>query len=153
MIAHGTMFDVSVTESGVKVVLLRGNIEVLKRSAGRSDESSRRRLKPGQQVSFVDARRISVPVPARHADIMWASGMLSFDATRLDEAIAGINRHNARKISLTDTKLGNLRITGAFRSDDPADFAEAIAASFDLEIVSNPSDGITLAPRHKASAR
>lgn len=154
VIAHGTMFDVSVTDTGVKVVLLTGDIEVLKRGgASRPSNSSRRHLKPGQQVSFGDARAISTPAPARRADMIWASGMLSFDATRLDEAIASINRRSARKISLTDAKLGDLRITGAFRGDDPLGFAEAVAATFDLTVTDASDAGMLLEPRQKVPAR
>ena len=58
--------------------------------------------------------------------------MLSFDGERLGDAIAEINRHNDRKLALVEPALADLRITGAFRADDPAGFARTIAAMLGL---------------------
>jgi transmembrane sensor len=147
IIAHGTLFDVSIRSTSVNVVLLRGAVEV---TAGSTDQLNRpsRQLSPGQQVTFDQTHPVPPPGPARTAELRWTSGMLSFEGARLADAVAEFNRYNRRKIKVATSSVGDLKITGAFRAGDVQRFANAMATSFDLGIVDQPDDGVLLTPRN-----
>ena len=52
-------------------------------------------------------------------DLAWLHGVLVFHETTLAEATAEFNRYNNRKIIITDSAIGALRIAGAFRVEQP----------------------------------
>jgi transmembrane sensor len=72
--------------------------------------------------------------------------MLSFEAGRLDEAIAEANRYSTAKIRFTDPAIGGLRVTGAYRAGDTHGLARSLASSFDLQMTSDARGDIILAP-------
>ncbi|QNA83743.1 DUF4880 domain-containing protein [Sphingomonas sp. So64.6b] len=146
VIAHGTIFDVSIRPTGVNVVLLRGAVEVTRKlDAGAGQQGAlSRQLSPGQQVTFDQTHPIPPAGPVRPAELRWTSGMLSFEGARLADAVAEFNRYNRRKIAVATVPIGDLRITGAFRASDVQRFADAMAASFDLAIADQPDGGLLL---------
>lgn len=149
VIAHGTIFDVSIRPAGVNVALLRGAVEVTRKASvgtGQPDAPSRR-LSPGQQVTFDQIHPIPPAQPLRPAALRWTSGMLMFEGARLADAVVEFNRYNQRKLLVAAPAIGDLRITGAFRASDVRRFADAMAASFDLVILDRAGGGLLLAPR------
>ncbi|MGK6321379.1 FecR family protein [Sphingomonas sp. DT-204] len=154
VIAHGTVFDVSIGPSGVQVVLLRGAIEVTKRDRPdqRSADNGSRRLNPGQQVTFDKANPIPQPEPAPPSELRWTSGMLAFEGARLADAVAEFNRYSRRKIVLASPELGELRISGGFHAGEIDKFAQVMAATFGLRVTSEPTR-ITLAKGEESGAR
>jgi transmembrane sensor len=143
VVAHGTIFDVELRPALVRVVLLRGSVEV------RADPvvargAPGRMLVPGQALVYAHGKAPSPPVAADPADTAWPGAMLSFDATPLREAVAGFNRRNAVKLVLGSERIGDLRITGAFAADDPAGFAQAAAAMFQLDLRRQPDASLAL---------
>ena len=143
VIAHGTIFEVSLTPVGVKVVLLQGAIEVRRPAAGGLGATSRY-LAPDQEMTFDAVHPLAAPEPARDGERLWASGMLDFNDIRLADAVAAINRYHAQKLSVATSAIGNKKVTGAFRASDLEGFAQAMAAAFDLTVV-NQSGTIILA--------
>lgn len=146
VIAHGTVFDVRLLEGRVSVTLLSGAVDVRHDPPG--DPALRRasvtRLSPGERTSFSRAGLLAPPRPAPTSDSAWTSGMLSFDAARLEDAIAEANRYSLAKIRLSDPATGELRITGAYRASDTAGFARALAASFGLDVTTDAHGDIVL---------
>ena len=150
VVAHGTVFDVGIDASGaVRVALLRGSVEVRPSSAA---VSPARWLTPGQAVAVVPGRAIEPPVPLEAAQTGWVSDMLSFEGTRLDEAVAAVNRHSPRKIRIADPEVASLRVTGAFHATDAPAFAEAVAAAFGLRLAEE-ADGDLLIARQAPAPR
>jgi len=144
--ARGTIFDVAITGDRVNVVLLRGAIDV--RGGGTSLAVARRpiaRLTAGQRISFAAAEPLPPPGLAPTAAEEWTTGMLTFDRTRLADALADANRYSTTKISLADPVLADLRITGAYHVGDAAGLAESIAASLGLRTARMRDGGIALA--------
>lgn len=139
--ARGTIFDVSLLGGRVGVTLLRGVVDV--REAGNAARGHQRpavRLSPGQYTDFSPSEPPAPPQVAPRAENSWVSGMLSFDADRLGDALAQANRYSSAKISVADPALNDLRITGAYHVRKAAAFAHALAVSLDLK-VANHSDG------------
>ncbi|QDX25154.1 hypothetical protein FPZ54_03350 [Sphingomonas suaedae] len=130
VIAHGTVFDVSVAPGGVEIVLLQGAIEARERADGAGRV---RRLSPGQKV-LISGGALEMPVAASMRDMQWVTPMIAFDATPLDAAVARFNRIGGRRIVIEGQISPRMRVTGTFRRDDPAGFATTIAASFGLEV-------------------
>ncbi|MGY4398802.1 transmembrane sensor [Sphingomonas sp. UYAg733] len=135
VIARGTIFDVAVAGNHVKVVLLRGVVEVRGgRSRLAASQPVTAQLKPGQQISYAAAEPLVTPQPASAVETQWPAGMLSFDRTRLADAIAQANRYSTTKISLANPSLNDLRLTGAYHVGDVAGLAESIAGSLGLHV-------------------
>lgn len=150
--AHGTVFDVAVVGDKVKVLLLRGSVEVREGRASAASQPATRQLNPGQKISFGAAEPLTSVQTAAPIDAQWTSGMLSFDRTRLAEAIVEANRYSATKISLADPALGELRITGAYHVGDAIGLARRIAESLGLRASQAPQGDIVIAEPSKALA-
>lgn len=74
--------------------------------------------------------------------------MLTFDKTRLADAVAALNRYNSTQIKLSP-HVSDLRVTGAFHANDPGGFARVIGEIFGLS-QENTADGtIVLSPTIK----
>ncbi|WP_375196720.1 FecR domain-containing protein [Sphingobium sp.] len=127
VVAHGTMFDVSLIGGHPLVTVLEGSVEL-----HRPDTSGApRTLVPGRSMAL-DGHMTEQAVS--RAEARWVSGMLALDATPLAEAVAAINRYNRTQISLAESFPMPLRVTGAFGVRDPEGFARAVAASFHLKV-------------------
>ena len=143
VIAHGTVFDVAVAPDGIEIVLLRGAIEARERADG---PGRVRHLVPGQKVLISDGA-LEVPVAATVRDTQWIAPMIAFDATPIETAVAQFNRIGGRRIVIEGEISPRMRVTGAFRRDDPAGFATAIAASFGLEVRREDPAMLVLVPQ------
>lgn len=150
VVAHGTVFDVGIDASGaVRVALLRGSVEVRRSTAARAPA---RWLAPGQAVAVAPGRTIGPAVPLKAAEAGWVSDMLSFQGTRLDEAVAAVNRAAPGKIRIVDPEIAALRVTGAFHASDARAFAEAVTAAFGLRLAEE-ADGELLIARPASGPR
>ena len=122
--ALGTSFVVRRDGDRVRVTLLRGKVEVT-----RMGERPRLLavLEPGERVS---ATPEAVPVldrPALDAVTAWRRDELLFRDTPLSEAVAEVNRYGKERVVVNDARLAALPISGVFATDDPAEFAAAVA--------------------------
>lgn len=139
IVAHGTIFEVAVDHAGVRVVLLRGAVEVRKTAAA-GPGGATVRLAPGQEVRYAPAGPISRPARAAAA----RDRMLDFDGAPLAEAATAMNRVNDRKLRIDGADVASLRISGAYRADDPAGFARDIASAFALAAVATADGDIAI---------
>ena len=144
--ARGTIFDVSLLGDRVAVTLLRGIVDVreLDTPALSGPERPVVRLHPGQQTGFGASQPPAPPHAVSLAENRWISGMLSFDADPLGDALAQANRYSAAKISVADPTLNDLKITGAYHVRDAGAFAHALAVSLDLDVAPGPNGTIVL---------
>jgi len=140
IVALGTVFDVGIVDGRVSVTLLRGTVEVRNTNAGSNGAPAVERLQPNEKISFVASAPLPPPQPAMETDKRWTSGMLTFDETRLAEAVAEANRYSTAKITIADPALGDLRITGAYRAGDTPGFAQSVADSLSLRLTRAQDD-------------
>lgn len=106
-----------------------------------------RKVKPGQSLSLGDdpptpAAQVRPVVPAR-------DDLLEFNATPLAEVALRANQTGTEPILAIDPRLGDLRVTGVFKSGDTVALARSLAVVFDLELVSIPTGTLRLQPRKK----
>lgn len=76
-------------------------------------------------------------------ELAWQQGMLSFEDTRLSQAVQEFARYSDREISISDPSVAAETVTGRFASNDPEGFARAVALGLNLRARSTP-EGIAL---------
>lgn len=133
VVARGTIFDVSFDNAGAtQVQLLRGAIDVLSGIAGKSAPAVR--LKPGEQVRYRDEATPGPILQVREADIAWPSQQVEFHAEKLSRVLEIINRSLDTKIVVQDAALGEIKVSGMFRTDDPRKLASSLAMLLGAEV-------------------
>lgn len=142
VIAHGTVFDVAIDGRKASVALLRGSIEVAPGPA--TAEEHARLLRPGQQVAFASAHVLPRSAQQSALALRWPDGVLEFTGTRLDDAVAAINKYNDVQLRISGASIAPLRVTGAFHGRDPAAFARAASAMFGLQMSVDRHGNLTL---------
>ncbi|MDP9424247.1 MAG: FecR domain-containing protein [Pseudomonadota bacterium] len=139
VLATGTLFDVSLIGGRTAVLLLEGSVEV----STVDDRRMTERLKPGQKL-IVPASGPPERRPVTRGDTGWIAGMIEFDDMRLADAAALANRYSKVQLKL-DEQVGDLRVSGAFRTGDVAGLASSLAAAFELRLVRLPNGNLLLA--------
>lgn len=126
----GTQFNVRHLTGQTRIDLLEGRIHVFSR---RDPKTSN--LKAGDAIRL-DAEGRMAPLEVADARRIedWRAGRVSFYQTRLDDAVAEVNRYAAKPISLANPALGALRVDGVFDTADTAKFARAAAAVHGLSL-------------------
>ena len=141
--AVGTAFAVRRTHSGVDVQVTEGVVEVW-----RSDDAANKRVVGEGARIFVGGATGPAPeVVAASAEIdralSWRSGQLVFDGDTVVAAAAEFNRYNRIKIAIADAALGQEKMIGRFRTNEPDAFARAAAVLLDARAEVD-ADRITL---------
>lgn len=147
--ALGTTFNVRLYGEVVRVALIDGVVRV-RSDRGPAPITAQRRTDPppprelvmraGEMLQFGPSQ----PTRVARADVAevasWRGGQLVFNDVSLASAVAEINRYTNRPIAIGDIAVGEHRVTGVFRSNDPDRFAQAMAEVFPIK-VSHAADG------------
>jgi transmembrane sensor len=133
--ATGTAFSVARDPNGLSVVLEEGRvrIDVAGRPADEVDliPGQEYRVEPGQQ-GFV--RSINVTQAMN-----WRQSVLSLHDITVRDALAMMDHATPPRIVIGDAAVGNLRVSGRFRADDPAAFVDSLAALYPVRVTRLPS--------------
>lgn len=122
----GTAFDVNVLTSGEREIrVYRGLVSVL---AGNGEWH----LPAGTGLAISGARVRSLEDVEGGAP-GWLDGWLDAQDANLSGLIERLNRSADRPTVLADPALGELRITGRFRTDQPREMLDTLAAIHDLQ--------------------
>lgn len=137
--ATGTVYSVSrVNEAGATVAVAEGGVLVW---AG-EERGQAVLLRAGGKLTLdpgTDAAGVALAAP-RVAQI-------SLDNEPIIEAAARFNRINRTQIVIAGPTIGQMRIVGLFRADDPEQFARAAAAITGAEVV-HRNDAIIIIDAH-----
>lgn len=129
--ALGTMFDVRLSSSELRVTLAEGTVAVQPVRQGK--ESSPQILKPHQQlVALAGAASAELRIVDTDEALSWADGQIFFENERLASAVDEMNQYSQRKI-VVDPSAADLRINGMFRTDNHAGFLEALEVALPVE--------------------
>ncbi|MBI2497703.1 MAG: hypothetical protein HYV75_07275, partial [Opitutae bacterium] len=85
-------------------------------------------------------------VEQMNARLAWRIPRIEFEGMALAEAIARLNRHNRLQLPLEGDKLGGLRVSGTFRSDNPEGFVRILEQSNVIATERRGDDVIVLRP-------
>ena len=92
------------------------------------------------------ANKVLPIAAAQQAQLLaWRDGILSFGGDLLANAVRAFDRYGSARI-VVDPILGQQKVTGLFKADDPRGFATAVAASFG-GIVTSQGDVIRISPK------
>lgn len=138
--AVGTAFDVRRDGASVEVTLVSGSVEV---EAEERDRSKRWTLEPGSQIR-VAAEQSQVRAVDIAAETSWTQGELIFRDQPLTEAVAEVNRYLVRPVRLEAGPLGDVRVSGVFRTGDRDAFVSAATDLFELQAVPKADGSIRL---------
>ncbi|MBV8037416.1 FecR domain-containing protein [Roseateles sp.] len=133
------------------VTLIEGQVVVQRSSGGDATAPGESVvMAPGERLRLqVQDSRPEAPVRMRldrpRVDqlVAWQRGEAVFDATELGNAVADLNRYSRVQIVLAGQGLGELRISGVYRTGDSIGFADAVAKLYGLA-VSRRGDEIRL---------
>lgn len=130
--AVGTAFSVRRLAEGCEVLVSEGVVELWLEAHGgeavQAAAGSRALLRPGAPPSVVRDQALV------DRGLAWRDGQIILDGETLDEAAAQFNRYNLRKIIIGDARLGQERLVGLFRTNQPESFAAAVAATLGARV-------------------
>lgn len=158
VVATGTAFNVDMLGAQVLITLMEGSVTVVpdsrrapsRRTSTRTDgDSDVRILSPGQQLLIAPSGSMTLETVTADWTTAWETGQIVFENERLDKAVARVSRYGSKPI-LTDGPAGELRVTGVFRTGDPAAFLEAVTSYLPVEAVGDAQGRVTL--RRKISS-
>jgi transmembrane sensor len=138
--AVGTAFDVRLDQRGVCVTLVEGKVAV-DQLATRAEHQThhesvaRTQLEAGEQLTAPVGGTASVRGAHLERSTSWREGRLVFEADRVADAIAEMNRYSPAPIVIADSSIGDLRISGVFSTDKPQAFADALTEYFRIDAV------------------
>lgn len=108
-------------------------------------------LNPGERLTLASATVPQIDRPSIERVTAWERGQISFDNSRLADAVAEMNRYSRTPIVLHDPTLADIRVSGIFEIGDSAYFAQAVSRLYHLRL-DQGSQGIMLAAESKATS-
>jgi transmembrane sensor len=138
IVATGTEFDVRLGERGaVTVTLIEGHVRVepLRREpAGRSTASgASETLDAGETLAVAPNGSVRIATADVERQTSWTRGQIIFRDDRMAEAVAEVNRYSTNRLIVTDPRVANLRVSGAFAAGSTGNFVAAVTAFFPVD--------------------
>ncbi|KAF1066272.1 MAG: Protein FecR [Pseudomonas citronellolis] len=139
----GTLFDVQRLSDGSRIQVAHGRVQV-----GSSAELATWLLTDGQAMQTRGGRFVG-PVSQTDAQRVgnWKSGRLEFDSVPLSEALAELQRYRRAPILLADRKVGELRLTGSFASNEPDRILALLPSIFAVRVSIDGDGTAHIGPR------
>lgn len=97
-------------------------------------------LTPGERVTFEQGGTPAIDIPRPETTAAWRRGEVVFDNTPLKAAIEEMDRYQRQRVMLDDPTIGELPVSGIYRTGKNQDFAHAVAAIYDLEVASDGNE-------------
>jgi transmembrane sensor len=132
--ALGTTFTVRKDAGRVAVVLVEGRVEVTRVAPSSHRPMRVAVLVPGERLTVRADAGAAVDRPDIVTATAWRQGEVMFDDATLLDAVAELNRYGGRQVQVGDPKIAALSISGVFQTNDPAAFAETVAALHHLQV-------------------
>jgi transmembrane sensor len=109
-------------------------------------------LSPGERLTLASATVPRIDRPSIERVTAWERGQISFDNSRLADAVAEMNRYSRTPIVLHDPTVAGIRVSGIFEIGDSAYFAQAVSRLYHLRLLDQGSHGIVLADESEAAS-
>jgi len=121
IVANRCDFDVRCDDGKVQVVLIHGEADVRPKKASLPAA----RLRSGERmIAVADVEKFDRPKLAPL--VAWQDGYEIFESTRLQEAVAEMNRYSDTKITV-DSRIADRKVSGVYRAGDNVAFARVVA--------------------------
>lgn len=143
--AVGTGFVVRVDSDVVEVTVTEGIVELKHASRNRvefsepddpADVMPVAKLGEGYRVEY--DRRVGSPAVVApeelDRDLAWRQGLMIFEDQTLEEVLKEVGRYTETRLIIADSTLTELRVGGAFRSDDLEALLEFLEKGLDISV-------------------
>lgn len=137
----GTVFNVRSDSRGVAVAVIEGAVQVS------TAQSPAQRLHGDQQVLVSGDRLGRITSGDSTRATAWQQGKLRFDGTPLRDVIADIQRYRQAPISLRDTGIGDLRVSGEFDSAAVESLIDLLPAILPVMVSRGGDGGVVVSGR------
>jgi len=112
----GTRFDVRRGAAETRVVVEQGTVKVQGRDAADNDFIS---LTAGQGTRVDTRGKVATAYAVNPAELTaWRSGKLVFNNASLRDVAEEVSRYREKPLTVSNDKVGNLRLTSVFKSDN-----------------------------------
>ncbi len=128
----GTQFTVRNIQQQTQVAVQSGRVAVYAKPS--SSQSAGVILQAGETVSLANHHLAPVQFIAPEAVGSWRQGRLTFNNTKLIDAIAEFERYADTGLSVATPKLGQLRISGSFEINKLKQFTRALPQVLPVQI-------------------
>ena len=138
----GTKFSVHKVGDDIKVVVSEGKVQVdhLKQTA-----SSEMAVLVAGNIAQTKDDEIVVIKDTKEAveqKLSWRTGLITFDGTTLEDAIAEFNRYNKVKLIFKGSDISKLKVSGQFKSQNYDAFLRLISEGYGLKISYSDSNKV-----------
>ena len=106
-------------------------------------------LNPGERLMLSLNTPATLDEPRIDAVTAWRRGEVVLERTRLDEAVAEMNRYEERKLVISSPEITGLKISGIYHVGDGAGFADTIATLYHLQVTSKKGEISITAPARR----
>lgn len=142
--ALGTSFVVRRDEQHLAVTLVEGSVSVAPTTSVAIDHATAPRLDlvkvlhAGERLTFGGRESHKLDRPVLDEVTAWQRGKVVLDNTPLADAVAEMNRYSVVKLAIEQSEAADIRISGIFRVGDSVNFAQAIAKTYQLQVINGP---------------
>lgn len=142
----GTRFTIQVGQDETRIRLDEGSLGVTVGDDARVALGEPRILVPGQQLVARPGQADAIVQTRPDVE----GQVIQFDDVSLADAVAQMNRYGAGALVVKDPKVAALRVSGAFRTDDPERFAATLTLLYPVRLAPLGDGRIEIAPRGKS---
>jgi len=152
--ALGTMFEVEIGRGQMHVTLMRGKVVVdpprsdLTPSGGTAPrpEQAPVYLTPGQQFTVTVQGAPEVRAVDVRRQLLWRQQLVEFDNASVAQAVSELNRYSLKPIIVPDARVGEMRISGVYKTGDSEAFVEMLSTMLPVTARETNRGEIELAP-------
>jgi transmembrane sensor len=156
--AVGTAFAVRLESDAVDILVTHGRVAVeAPAEAGPASDNAAVRtvmISAGDRVVMPTATVTSLPQPESVSEaeiahrLQWRGPRLELSGTRLADALATLNQNSRLQVTIADSALADMRMSGVFRADDLDGFVDVLSTNYGV-IAERNGDEIVLSRRER----
>lgn len=136
----GTQLNVYRQSDQVLVTVLEGEVSV-----GKLNATTLQSLRAGMQYTYGQNRQNQLVKSGDFNDVAsWREGRIAFKGQRLDVVLEQLSRYHSVKLSISNSKLAALKVSGSFPTNDLNLALNTITASLPIKINQLGTDRIAL---------
>lgn len=128
--ALGTRFAVHKWAGNVTVCVEESAVSVV------ASDLTSATVRPGENVTYATGGGVgAIEQVDAEAATAWRRGKLIFENRPLGQVIVEVNRYRTGMITMTDTALSDMRVSGIFSIDSPNDVLDAITSALPVRAI------------------
>jgi transmembrane sensor len=139
----GTEFGVRLDGAALSVVLAGGSVSVGQPAA----DATAVVLKPGQRLDAAPNSAVRVSTVDMEQALAWRAGYAEFHDETLSAALAEMARYGGPPMIIVDSRIGDLRVSGRFRTGDTARFVATLSEIYLLRTRPRSDGGLDILAR------